>query len=81
MGLTKPNVSEIDEGDLKSRVMEDPKIIENLDGKKIIKTIVVPKKLVNLVVRKTYPALFLTLQLMLQYLDLMGLHQLIWFLE
>ena len=39
------------EDDLKSRVMKDPKIIENLDGKKIIKTIVVPKKLVNLVVR------------------------------
>ena len=43
--------SEISEDDLKSRVMEDQKIIENLDGKKIIKTIVVPKKLVNLVVR------------------------------
>ena len=43
--------SEINEDDLKSRVMEDQKIIENLDGKKIIKTIVVPKKLVNLVVR------------------------------
>ena len=43
--------SEITENDLKSRVMEDQKIIENLDGKKIIKTIVVPKKLVNLVVR------------------------------
>ncbi|MGR3174673.1 MAG: hypothetical protein ACUZ8N_08760 [Candidatus Scalindua sp.] len=39
------------EDDLKSRVMEDQKIIENLDGKKIIKTIVVPKKLVNLVVK------------------------------
>jgi len=36
---------------LKSCVMEDQKIIENLDGKKIIKTIVIPKKLVNLVVR------------------------------
>ena len=43
--------SEIDEDDLKSRVMKDPKIIENLDGKKIIKTIVIPKKLVNLVVK------------------------------
>ena len=43
--------SEIDENDLKSRVMKDQKIIENLDGKKIIKTIVVPKKLVNLVVK------------------------------
>ena len=43
--------SEIDEEDLKLLVMEDQKIIENLDGKKIIKTIVVPKKLVNLVVR------------------------------
>jgi leucyl-tRNA synthetase len=31
--------------------MEDKKINENLDGKKIIKTIVVPKKLVNLVVK------------------------------
>jgi len=31
--------------------MNDPKIIENLDGKKIVKTIVIPKKLVNLVVR------------------------------
>ncbi len=43
--------SEIDEDDLKARVMNDPKIIENLDGKKIVKTIVIPKKLVNLVVR------------------------------
>jgi len=32
-------------------VMEDKKINENLDGKTIVKTIVVPKKLVNLVVR------------------------------
>ena len=31
--------------------MEDQKIIENLDVKKILKTIVVPKKLINLVVR------------------------------
>ena len=31
--------------------MDDQKIIENLDGKKIIKTIIVPKKLVNLVAR------------------------------
>ena len=43
--------SEINEYDLKLLVTEDQKIIENLDGKKIIKTIVVPKKLVNLVVR------------------------------
>jgi leucyl-tRNA synthetase len=43
--------SEISEDDLKSLVMEDKKINENLDGKKIVKTIVVPKKLVNLVVR------------------------------
>ena len=43
--------SEISEDDLKSLVMRDKKINENLDGKKIVKTIVVPKKLVNLVVR------------------------------
>ena len=43
--------SEINEEDLKSLVMEDKKINENLDGKKIVKTIVVPKKLVNLVVK------------------------------
>jgi leucyl-tRNA synthetase len=43
--------SEINEDDLKSLVMEDKKINENLDGKKIVKTIVVPKKLVNLVVK------------------------------
>ncbi len=43
--------SEINEDDLKSLVMKDRKIIENLDGKKIIKTIIVPKKLGNLVVR------------------------------
>ena len=35
--------------------MDDQKIIENLDGKKIIKTIIVPKKLVNLVVRQDIP--------------------------
>ena len=43
--------SEINEEDLKSLVMKDKKINENLDGKKIVKTIVVPKKLVNLVVK------------------------------
>jgi len=43
--------SEISEDDLKSLVMGDKKINENLDGKKIVKTIIVPKKLVNLVVR------------------------------
>ena len=43
--------SEIGEDDLKSLVMEDKKINENLDGKKIVKTIVIPKKLVNLVIR------------------------------
>ncbi len=37
--------------DLKLRVMEDIKIKESINGKKIIKTIVVPKKIVNLVVR------------------------------
>jgi leucyl-tRNA synthetase len=43
--------SDIGEEDLKLRVMEDEKIKESINGKKIIKTIVVPKKLVNLVVR------------------------------
>ncbi len=43
--------SEISEDDLKSLVMEDKKLNENLNGKKIVKTIVVPKKLVNLVVK------------------------------
>jgi leucyl-tRNA synthetase len=31
--------------------MEDKRIKESINGKKIIKTIVVPKKLVNLVIR------------------------------
>lgn len=43
--------SEISEGELKLLVMKDRKINESLNGKKILKTIVVPKKLVNLVVR------------------------------
>ncbi len=43
--------AEISEDDLKSLVMEDKKINENLNGKKILKTIVVPKKIVNLVVK------------------------------
>lgn len=43
--------SDIGEEDLKLRVMEDKKIKESINGKKIIKTIVVPKKLVNLVAR------------------------------
>ena len=43
--------SDIGEEDLKLRVMEDEKIKESINGKNIIKTIVVPKKLVNLVVR------------------------------
>ncbi len=43
--------SDIGEEDLKLRVMEDEKIKESINGKKIIKTIVVPKKLVNMVVR------------------------------
>ena len=43
--------SEISEDDLKSLVMEDKKINDNLYGKKIVKTIIVPKKLVNLVVK------------------------------
>jgi len=43
--------SDIGEEDLKLRVMEDEKIKESINGKKLIKTIVVPKKLVNLVVR------------------------------
>ena len=47
--LTVP--SDINEDDLKLRVMEDKRIKEFVDGKKILKTIVVPKKLVNMVVR------------------------------
>jgi leucyl-tRNA synthetase len=43
--------SDISEDDLKSLVMEDKKINENLNNKKILKTIIVPKKIVNLVVR------------------------------
>ncbi|MEE9606025.1 MAG: class I tRNA ligase family protein, partial [Candidatus Scalindua sp.] len=43
--------SDIGEEDLKLRVMEDEKIKESINGKNIIKTIVVPKKLVNMVVR------------------------------
>jgi leucyl-tRNA synthetase len=43
--------SDIGEEDLKLRVMEDKKIKESINGKKIIKTIIVPKKLVNLVAR------------------------------
>jgi len=43
--------SEISEDDVKSLVMEDKKINDHLNGKKIVKTIVVPRKLVNFVVR------------------------------
>ncbi len=43
--------SGISEEDLKSLVLEDKKINENLDCKKILKTIIVPNKLVNLVVK------------------------------
>ena len=43
--------SDIGEEDLKLRVMEDKRIKESINGKKIIKTIVVPKKLVNFVIR------------------------------
>jgi leucyl-tRNA synthetase len=43
--------SDIGEEDLKLRVMEDKRIKESINGKKIIKTIVVPKKLVNLVIK------------------------------
>ncbi|MFQ5965586.1 MAG: leucine--tRNA ligase [Candidatus Scalinduaceae bacterium] len=42
--------SDIREDDLKLRIMEDKRVKEFLNGKKIVKTIIVPKKLVNLVI-------------------------------
>ena len=46
---------EVDEAlsqdELKSVALESPKVKELTDGKEIVKTIVVPKKLVNIVVK------------------------------
>jgi leucyl-tRNA synthetase len=41
----------LDEGSLKARALSDPKVAESIRGKQIVKTIVVPDKLVNIVVR------------------------------
>lgn len=43
--------ADIDEEELKQTVLEQPKIKGYTDGKKIVKVIVVPKKLVNIVVK------------------------------
>ena len=43
--------SDIEEDDLKLLIMKDERVKEFLDGKRVVKTIVVPKKLVNMVVR------------------------------
>jgi len=43
--------SEIDEESLKAQCLEDPRIQEWTDGKEVKKVIVVPKKLVNIVVK------------------------------
>ena len=43
--------SGISEDDLKTRSLEDPKIQEWTQGKEIKKVIIVPKKLVNIVVK------------------------------
>ena len=37
--------------DLEAMAKVDPKVIEHLDGKQIVKVIVVPKRLVNIVIR------------------------------
>jgi len=37
--------------DLESMAKADPKVLEHLDGKQIVKVIVVPKRLVNIVIR------------------------------
>ena len=41
----------LDSADLEARVMADPTVGERLDGRPIVKTIVVPDKLVNIVVK------------------------------
>ena len=41
----------LDGPDLEARVMADPTVRERLDGRPVVKTIVVPDKLVNIVVK------------------------------
>ena len=41
----------LDSADLEARVMADPTVRERLDGRPVVKTIVVPDKLVNIVVK------------------------------
>ena len=41
----------LDGSDLETRVMADPTVRERLDGRPVVKTIVVPDKLVNIVVK------------------------------
>lgn len=41
----------LNEDELKALALESPKVKELTDGKTIVKTIVVPKKLVNIVVK------------------------------
>ena len=41
----------LDGADLEARVMADPTVRERLDGRPVVKTIVVPDKLVNIVVK------------------------------
>ena len=40
---------------LKARALEDPKVRPYIDGKQIVKVIVVPDKLVNIVVKAVQP--------------------------
>ena len=44
-------VSNEDKEVIMKRVMLDPKIIKNIENKKIIKTVFVPNKIVNLVIK------------------------------
>ena len=43
--------SQANEDELKNKALESQKVKEFIDGKTIVKTIVVPKKLVNIVVK------------------------------
>ena len=50
-GKLKDKIEALNEDELKALALESPKVKELTDGKTIVKTIVVPKKLVNIVVK------------------------------
>ena len=49
--LSTRSSSKLDGAELEARVMADPTVRERLDGRPVVKTIVVPDKLVNIVVK------------------------------